>query len=120
MVGGKSPGERVFNISNVIIMIVLMVVTIYPFWYSVIASLNGGSDLVRGPLFMWPRVFTWASWRAVLADPGLLQTAWITISRTVIVTVVSILYTAICVRLLTAVPEGQEAIYDDRICQHVF
>ncbi|MGM0879915.1 MAG: carbohydrate ABC transporter permease [Bacillota bacterium] len=94
MVGGKSPGERVFNISNVVIMILLMCATIYPFWYSVIGSLNGGSDLMRGPLFFWPREFTWASWRAVLADPGLLQTAWITISRTVIVTVVSILYTA--------------------------
>lgn len=94
MVGGKSLGERIFNGSNVVIMILLMVVTIYPFWYSVIGSLNGGSDLVRGPLFMWPREFTWASWRAVLADPGLLQTAWITVSRTVIVTVVSILYTA--------------------------
>lgn len=94
MVGGKSPGERVFNISNVVIMILLMCATIYPFWYSVIGSLNGGADLTRGPLLFWPRVFTWASWRAVLADPGLLQTAWITISRTVIVTVVSILYTA--------------------------
>ncbi|MBW5445174.1 ABC transporter permease subunit [Cohnella sp. CFH 77786] len=94
MVGGKSLGERIFNKSNVVIMILLMVATIYPFWYSVIGSLNGGADLVRGPLFMWPREFTWASWEAVLADPGLLHTAWITISRTVIVTVVSILYTA--------------------------
>ena len=94
MVGGKSPGERVFHISNVVIMIIIMFVTVYPFWYAVISSLNGGQDLQRGPVFLWPRVFTWASWREVLADPGLLQATWITVSRTVIVTVVSILYTA--------------------------
>jgi putative aldouronate transport system permease protein len=94
MVGGKSPGERVFHISNVAIMVAIMFLTAYPFWYAVISSLNGGMDLHRGPVFLWPRVFTWASWNAVLADPGLLQATWITVSRTVIVTAVSILYTA--------------------------
>jgi putative aldouronate transport system permease protein len=94
MVGGKSPGERAFHISNIVIMIILMVVTIYPFWYAVISSLNGGTDLTRGPIFLWPRQFTWASWQTVMADPGLLKAAWITASRTVIVTLVSILYIA--------------------------
>ncbi|THF75238.1 carbohydrate ABC transporter permease [Cohnella fermenti] len=94
MVGGKSPGERLFYLLNAAIMVVIMVVTVYPFWYALISSLNHGADLQHGPVFAWPRSFTWASWRTVLADPGLLQAAWITISRTVIVTVVSILYTA--------------------------
>ena len=51
MVGGKSLGERVFNASNIVIMIALMFLTIYPFWYAVISSLNGGADLMRGPVF---------------------------------------------------------------------
>ncbi|MDQ0886316.1 putative aldouronate transport system permease protein [Paenibacillus sp. V4I9] len=95
MVGGKSLGERAFNISNILIMIVLMFLTIYPFWYAVISSLNGGADLIRGPVFFWPRQFTWASWQTVLADRGMLLATWITVSRTVIVTSVSILYTAL-------------------------
>jgi putative aldouronate transport system permease protein len=94
MVGGKSPVERVFHISNVAFMIAAMFLTAYPFWYAVITSMNGGMDLHRGPIFLWPRVFTLASWQAVLADPGLLEAAWITVSRTVIVTVVSVLLTA--------------------------
>ncbi|QYR22771.1 carbohydrate ABC transporter permease [Paenibacillus sp. sptzw28] len=94
MVGGKSFGERTFHYSNVLTMVVLMGLTIYPFWFSLISSLNNGDDLVRGPVFLWPREFTWASWQTVLADPGILKALWITASRTVIVTVVSILYTA--------------------------
>ena len=87
--------ENVFSMHlNIVIMIVLMFVTIYPFWYAVISSLNGGSDLMRGPLILWPRQFTWVSWRTVLLDPGLLQALWITVSRTVIVTAVSLLLTA--------------------------
>ncbi|QGG57354.1 carbohydrate ABC transporter permease [Paenibacillus sp. B01] len=94
MVGGKSPGERFFHISNAAIMVVIMIVTVYPFWYAIISSLNNGADLQHGPVFVWPRMFTWASWRTVMADPWLLQAAWVTVTRTVIVTVISILYTA--------------------------
>lgn len=94
MVGGQSSGERVFNVTNVVIMILLMIVTLYPFWYAIVGSLDSAQDLQTGPVFLWPRVFTWASYREVLADPGLLQALWITVSRTVVVTVVSVLYTA--------------------------
>ncbi|MDQ8739055.1 carbohydrate ABC transporter permease [Paenibacillus sp. LHD-38] len=94
MVGGKSLGERTFNLSTIIIMVILMIVTLYPFWFSLISSLNSGEDLVRGPVFLWPRELTWASWQTVFADSGMLRAAWITASRTVIVTVTSILYTS--------------------------
>ncbi|WP_029192518.1 carbohydrate ABC transporter permease [Paenibacillus harenae] len=94
MVGGRSWRERTFNVTNVVIMVLIMIVTIYPFWFSIVNSLNTGDNLVRGPIFAWPREFTWASWATVMSDPGMLKAAWISGSRTVIVTVVSILYTA--------------------------
>ena len=94
MVGGRSLGDRGFSVLNIIIMLILMLLTVYPFWYSVVNSLNTGDDLVRGPIFLFPRVFTGASWETVMSDPGILKSVWITGSRTVIVTVVSVLYTA--------------------------
>jgi putative aldouronate transport system permease protein len=94
MVGGKSTGERIFNLSTFTIMIILMIVTLYPFWFSLISSFNSGADLARGPIFLWPREFSLGSWSAVLSDNGMLKALWITASRTIIVTAVSILYTA--------------------------
>ncbi|AIQ51440.1 MULTISPECIES: carbohydrate ABC transporter permease [Paenibacillus] len=94
MVGGNHAGERLFNGLTIAIMILLMIMTVYPFWFSVISSFNSGGDLLRGPVFLWPREFTFASWKAVLSDQGILYAAWITASRTVIVTAVSILYTS--------------------------
>ena len=70
MVGGRSWGERIFTVSNVVIMLALMIVTVYPFWFSVVNSLNTGDDLVRGPIFVWPREFTWASWADGYVGPG--------------------------------------------------
>ncbi|GMA61355.1 carbohydrate ABC transporter permease [Alicyclobacillus fastidiosus] len=94
MVKGKSVGERIFNCTNILFMCILMFLTLYPFWYAIIGSLDSAQDLSTGPVFLWPRVFTFASYREVLNDPGLLQALWVTLSRTVIVTVVSITYTA--------------------------
>jgi len=90
----KSLGDKVFNITNVLIMLILMFLTLYPFWFSIVNSLNDGTDLIRGYCFFWPRQFTLASWRTVLADPSIMNAAWITASRTLIVTVVSIFNTA--------------------------
>lgn len=94
MVGGKHFGERFFNWFTIGLMILLMVITMYPFWFSIISSLNSGQDLLKGPVFLWPREFTLASWSAVFNDPGILRAAYITAMRTVIVTIVSILYTS--------------------------
>ena len=94
MVQGKSVGERAFNWTNVVVMLILIILTLYPFWYAIIGSLDSGQDLQAGPVFLWPRVFTFASYREVLNDPGLLQALWVTSSRTVIVTAVSMTYTA--------------------------
>ncbi|MBD3921750.1 carbohydrate ABC transporter permease [Paenibacillus sp. PR3] len=94
MVGGKHFGERVFNGTTMALMILLMIMTMYPFWFSVISSLNTGDGLLRSPVFLWPREFTIASWKAVLNDPGILKAAGITALRTVIVTLFSTLYTA--------------------------
>ncbi|MBW5445283.1 ABC transporter permease subunit [Cohnella sp. CFH 77786] len=94
MVGGRSWRERLFAVSNVGIMLIAMLLTLYPFWFSIANSLNTGDDLRFGPIFLWPRDFTWASWETVLLDPSILHAAWISGSRTVIVTAVSITYTA--------------------------
>ncbi|MCM3443664.1 carbohydrate ABC transporter permease [Metabacillus halosaccharovorans] len=94
MVENKSLPDKLFNIFNIIFMVILLFLTFYPFWYAVVSSFNSGIDLQRGPVFFWPREFTFASWQTVLADPGILKALWITSSRTVIVTVVSIFITA--------------------------
>ena len=94
MIQGKNLNDRLFNLFNVTGMILLILLTLYRIWFMIICSLNDGMDLQRGYVFLWPRVFTWASWQTVLSDPGMIGSAWITISRTVIVSIVSIFNTS--------------------------
>ncbi|MFI3226173.1 MAG: carbohydrate ABC transporter permease [Clostridia bacterium] len=44
----KSPGEKLFDVFNIILMVLILIVTIYPFYYLIIASFSDGYALIRG------------------------------------------------------------------------
>lgn len=95
MVKDNSLSDRIFNISNVIFMLMLIVVTLYPFWYSIIGSFNTGSDYAKGGVFLWTRDFTFSNYQALFSDSALIRAFGITIARTVIGTITHIVFTAI-------------------------
>jgi putative aldouronate transport system permease protein len=84
----------IFNGLNALMMSLIVLATLYPLWFSVINSLNDGEALFRGYSFALPAKFTFASWRTVLADAEILRALYITSSRTIIVTALSLLNTA--------------------------
>ena len=95
MVKDNSWPDRLFNIFNIIIMTCLIILTLYPFWYSVIGSFNDGLDYARGGVFLWTREFTWSNYEALFSDTALVKAFMVTLSRTVIGTVSHIIFTAL-------------------------
>ena len=94
MVQGKSLGERIFQIVNLFIMVLLMVVAIYPFYYAVINSFNSGHSILRGFDVLWPSEPTTESWKTVTSDSAFGRAFFITVLRTALVTVGSTLITS--------------------------
>lgn len=89
------PSDRVFTIILYLCMVLIMFLTVYPMWYSVINSLNSASDLAKnGYAYLLPREFTLDSWKSVLRDPEILRAFSITTTRTVLVTFFQTLITA--------------------------
>lgn len=84
-----------FDYFNVPFMVVMMFLMIYPFWYTLVGSLNEGADFMRGGVFFWPRKFTLYNYKVVFLDPQILQAFWVTIWKSVIGTVTSVLFTAL-------------------------
>ena len=62
----RSIPERIFNVANVIIMLLLMIITTYPLWYVLCGSFSDGNLLMshRGVL-IWPKGFDLAAYGAV-------------------------------------------------------
>ena len=66
-------GDRVFEIANGVFMVLLMLVTIYPMYYVLVASFTSSSLLLQTPGFLlFPRGFTFGAYEMALRHPLLM------------------------------------------------
>jgi len=75
-------------------MCLFCVVMLYPIWYTVVLSLNDGYDAQRGGIYTLPRKLTLTNYSTVLRSTGILKAYGVTIARTLIGTLSSVLFTA--------------------------
>ncbi|RAP77892.1 carbohydrate ABC transporter permease [Paenibacillus montanisoli] len=90
-------GEKIFNICNITLLLLLCLVTLYPFWYVLVLSFNVGIDAAKGPIWFWPRDFTWDNYNYVFHNPMIKSAFFVTIGRAILGSLFSI-----CVMLLAA------------------
>lgn len=90
-----STADKIFTICNAIFMIVFVIITLYPIINTLALSLNNGTDALRGGVHLWPRKFTWKNYETVLKKDNLITGAFITVSRTVVGTILSLVTNAI-------------------------
>jgi len=89
----KTPGERIFNFFNIMLMLFVCFITIYPFINTCAISFNEGPDALKGGIYFFPRKFTLKNYKEIFADETIIRAYAITISRTVIGVIVSVLIT---------------------------
>jgi putative aldouronate transport system permease protein len=77
------------------LLIVLGIITLYPFWNSAVISFNVGMDTSRGGVTIWPRAFTFDNYKIVFQDKRIIHAFYISIFRTLAGTALSIFFTAI-------------------------
>lgn len=87
----KSPQDRTLEAVVYLSMIVVTVLTIYPFLNVLAISLNDSVDTVRGGITIWPRQFTLKNYDLIFTYSGLITGFKISVLRTVIGTVAGLL-----------------------------
>lgn len=91
----SSFGDKIFTVCNVLFMIAFVVITLYPVLNTLAISLNDGTDALRGGIYLFPRKFTMKNYMTVLEKDNLVTGAYITVTRTVVGTVLSLVTNAI-------------------------
>ncbi|HEY5583359.1 MAG TPA: carbohydrate ABC transporter permease [Ruminiclostridium sp.] len=86
-------GDKVFNAFNAIFMIMIVVVTLYPFLNTLAISFNNASDTMKGGIYIWPREWTLFNFRSIFATGFLYHAFFISVSRTVISTILNLFFT---------------------------
>ena len=84
----------IFDITNLLFMITLMVITIYPFWNTVAVSFNHATDTIRGGITFFPRVFTMNNYRTVFTTGEIYNAFYISVARTIIQTLSGVFLTS--------------------------
>ncbi|WP_219835617.1 carbohydrate ABC transporter permease [Paenibacillus sp. R14(2021)] len=89
----KSWSGRSFDILNVLLLVTLCVMTLYPFYNIVITSFNDPTDAARGGITFWPREFSVENYKMVFKDDNMIRAFIVTIARTLVGTAAAVLFT---------------------------
>lgn len=98
---GRSRGDRAFDLLLYAAMLLVMVVTLYPFLNVLAVSLNESSDTVKGHIYVWPRAFTWHNYETILRYPNLLIGLRNSVLRTVLGTLAGVFSAAMVAYVLS-------------------
>jgi trehalose/maltose transport system permease protein len=84
---GKVIGQIFFYLLIVIIFIYLM----FPFYWALISSLKPYNELVRSPATLWPETISLQNYRAVFSNPSFLRGLWNSVIVASFATILSLL-----------------------------
>ncbi len=89
----RSLGEKIFSVVNAIIMVLICVISVYPYLNQLAISLNDGRDAMAGGITIIPRDFTWENYVTLFSNPSFMQAAKISVLRVICATTLALLVT---------------------------
>lgn len=91
MILNRSKGSRIFDVVNYIIMFILAFSCLYPLWYALCLSLSDKAAANSGIVTVYPININVSSYQEIMKDAKFFNSFWISIQRTVLGTVVTML-----------------------------
>ena len=91
----KTKEDWIVDSVVLLVTFLLLVITIYPFWYVVVLSFNDGVDALCGGIYLWPRKFTTANYQQFLTDQKWINAIFVSVSKTLSGTALTVLFTCL-------------------------
>jgi len=88
-------GNITFNFFNYAVFIAFTLICVFPFYYIFIHSISSNDLVAKGQIMLYPRGIHFENYLNIFAIRGLSQAAFISVARTVVGTVSSVLCTGI-------------------------
>jgi len=92
----ESFGSRLFDVINILLLLVLSFSMFYPFLYCLVISMSSEAYASQGGFFLYPRSFDLTAYKAVFSTPHLLSGLLNSIARVLIIVPISVFFTALC------------------------
>jgi len=94
--------EKIFDAFNILFMLFMILITLYPFYYVITSSLSDSSYLIGDKgLMLWPKGFSLEAYKAVMRNPNILTGYRTTLFVVIVGTTINIIMTSLGAFLLT-------------------
>lgn len=90
----ESLGSRIFDIFNICLMILLVIVMVYPMIYVFSASISNNAMVASGQVVLWPKGVNWSAYERLIYNPDLWVSYWNTIRYTLVQTALTLVATS--------------------------
>jgi len=91
----RSPGSKVFDAVNVILLLLFAFLVVYPFFNQLVISFAQGIDAQRGGIYFYPRAFSLDNYAWLFRNAKLLSGLAVSVLRVVVGTVTCLLASAL-------------------------
>lgn len=85
-----SLSRKIFYVCNVIFMLFIVVVMLFPYLHILAKAFNDGKDSAMGGIVIWPRVFTLDNIKTVIGSAGFVRSALLSVARVCVSAVLSL------------------------------
>lgn len=83
MIENKSIGSKIFDVCNVIILIIITLACLIPLWYILMVSLSSKEAVNAGQVTFWPVGFNLLSYQKILGEVTFLKSFLVSIQRVI-------------------------------------
>lgn len=91
----RNKEDYIIDTINYLLLGMIALVTLYPFYFVLIASFNDGLDTAKGGLYLWPREFTLDNFKYFLKESKWTLSLGVSTLRTIVGTVLGVLFTSL-------------------------
>ena len=106
-----------FDYFLVVVFLILLLITLYPFLNVLAISLNDATDTIKNVNFIIPRKFTLSNYKYVFEEGGIVKPLFMSIAKTVVGTLAGVVCTAMLAYTLSRRDfRSRTARYSIRFC----
>ncbi|MGI6375453.1 MAG: carbohydrate ABC transporter permease [Anaerolineae bacterium] len=96
MLYDRSLRSQLFDVVNIVLMLVVVSVTLYPLYYVAIVSISDGNAVLRGNVSFYPIGINFQSYKLVFRTPTVIRALGNSVFYTTVGTAINLFMTALC------------------------
>lgn len=95
MVQDKTIGNRIFDMVNYTLLLLIALLCVMPFIYVLAVSFTSPAEVAKGGLILWPKEWSLASYRYIFSTNTLVRSMLVSIYITVLGTLINLIFTSL-------------------------